>query len=149
MELKKIGRRMKLVRKSLGLKQKEFAQKVNISVTTLSDMETGKSRAGFNFLYNIVKTFNVNLYYIFFEEGEMFNDNKNHPNKEISIYGSDDEDLQELLWYSTHSKYVKFNVLAWFRKFYNQEEVAIKQDLDKGENKSYPNKERMNELDGG
>jgi transcriptional regulator with XRE-family HTH domain len=144
MEFKEIGRRLKLVRKSLGLRQKEFAQKVNISVTTLSDMETGKSRAGFDFLYNIVKIFNFNLYYIFFEEGDMFNDNKNHPNKEVSICDSDDEDVQEFLWYLLHSKYVKFNVLAWFRKFYNQEEAAIKQDLDKGKNKSYNNKEKMN-----
>jgi len=144
MELKEIGQRLKLVRKSLALRQKEFAQKVNISVTTLSDMETGKSRAGFDFLYNIVKTFNVNLYYIFFEKGEMFNDNKNYSINDASICDNNDEDLQELLWYLSHSKYVKFNILAWFRKFYNQEEVAIKQDLEKGEKKSYPKKERMN-----
>jgi transcriptional regulator with XRE-family HTH domain len=65
-----IGARIKQTRKALNLKQKDFARELNISVSSLSEIETGKYKAGIEFLIILSKKFNVNLYFVLFGEGE-------------------------------------------------------------------------------
>jgi len=66
------GKRVRTVRRHLKLKQQEMAEKLNISLPTLSDMENGRSYPCYDFFYNMVEHFKVNLYYLLFGMGGMF-----------------------------------------------------------------------------
>lgn len=73
-DYKEIGERIRTIRKSLKYKQEKLAGIVNVSPTTLSEIETGKSKPGFDFLYILSRKLNVNLYYVLFGNGEKFLD---------------------------------------------------------------------------
>ena len=57
-----VGNRIRQIRKSLNLKGKEFAPRLNISGPSLSELEKGKYYPNFEVLTNICREFNVNLY---------------------------------------------------------------------------------------
>ncbi|MDQ1352605.1 MAG: hypothetical protein QG657_2911, partial [Acidobacteriota bacterium] len=59
-----IGKRLKAIRKALGLLQKDFVKVVNINMSTLSDMETGKKRPGSEMLFILSDKYRVNLHYL-------------------------------------------------------------------------------------
>ena len=73
-DYKEIGERIRTIRKSLKYKQEKLAGIVNVSPTPLSEIETGKSKPGFDFLYILSRKLNVNLYYVLFGNGEKFLD---------------------------------------------------------------------------
>ena len=128
---KSFGKRLKAIRNRLNLRQKEFVQKLDISVTTLSDIETGKTYPCHDFFYNIVKEYNVNLHYLLFGEGEMFKTLETATSPELNIYGCEDEEILEFLDVFFKSRMVQFQVLGYFRKLYNEDEAAIKKDIER------------------
>jgi transcriptional regulator with XRE-family HTH domain len=128
------GQRLRAIRKSLQLKQRDFANDLDVSVTTLSDIETGKSKPGLDFFVRLSGTFNVNLYYLFFGEGEMFR-KKDDTGPMENFLGESSEDVKEFLTYFFNSKLVQYQVLGYFRRFLNEEEEAINKDLEKNKKK--------------
>jgi len=68
---KKAGR-LKKIREALKLRQKEIAQRLNISSPSYSELESGKYKPNFELISNLSREFNVNLYYLIFGEGDMF-----------------------------------------------------------------------------
>jgi transcriptional regulator with XRE-family HTH domain len=46
--------RLKLTREALNLRQKEFAAGLNISATSYSEIESGKYKPNYEFLYNVL-----------------------------------------------------------------------------------------------
>ncbi len=125
------GQRLKNIRKSLELKQRDFASDLNISVTTLSDIETGKSKPGHDFFVRICETYKVNLYYLLFGEGEMFRKESEASPVESLVDEAASEDVRDFLTYFFNSKLVQYQVLGYFRKFFNEEEAAINKDVEK------------------
>jgi len=67
-----IGERIKLLRQSLGLTQKEFASKIGIGEKTLRNYESGKFTPKEAVLRAIEQTFNVNPEWLRHGRGEMF-----------------------------------------------------------------------------
>lgn len=67
-----LGERLRGIRERLNLKQKDFAKELGVSAPTLSDLESGKSKPGFDVLINLSEKFKVNIYYVLFGKGEMF-----------------------------------------------------------------------------
>ncbi len=68
----KSGERIRRIRDKLGLMQKDFAGELGISAPTLSDLESGRSRPGFDILVKLSERFHVNVYFVLFGKGEMF-----------------------------------------------------------------------------
>jgi|GEM_PF-284220 transcriptional regulator with XRE-family HTH domain len=66
--------RLKELRKALGLKQYEFAKKLNIKRTTYTNYETGHNNPTDAVIGLICRTFNVNEKWLRTGEGEMFID---------------------------------------------------------------------------
>lgn len=66
--------RLKELRKALGLKQYEFAEKLNIKRTTYTNYETGLNNPTDAVIGLICRTFNVNEKWLRKGEGEMFID---------------------------------------------------------------------------
>lgn len=74
--IKEIGSRVKEVRKTIRLSQKQMADKLGIFNSYLSDIETGKGNPGHSFFFKISTIFKVNLNYLFLGKGEMLKDEK-------------------------------------------------------------------------
>ncbi len=70
--------RLKLLRKNLGFSQAEFAEKLGISQTFLSDIEKGKKGFSANILLSLLRL-NVNLDWFIGGEGEIFRSSGSDP----------------------------------------------------------------------
>lgn len=69
-----IAERIKAIRNELDLKQYQLAHELGVASSTLSEIENEKTRSKFLILENLAKKFHVNLYYLLFDEGDMFLD---------------------------------------------------------------------------
>lgn len=64
--------RIKLLRKSLGLTQQEFADRIGIKRNTIANYETGRNEPVDSVCALIVREFNVNETWLRTGDGEMF-----------------------------------------------------------------------------
>ncbi len=68
-----MNERIKLVRSKLGIKQGEFAKKLNVSQNTISAIEHSISKVTDRMVRDICRVYNVNEHWLRTGEGEMFN----------------------------------------------------------------------------
>lgn len=59
-----IGNRIREIRNSLGLNQRDFAKILETSSGYISGIESGKNMAGGDFLLRLHNKFNINLHYV-------------------------------------------------------------------------------------
>ena len=121
--------RLRAIRRALQLKQIDFANQLNVSGPALSEIENGKYKPGYDFLYNLVKEFNVNLYYLLFGEGEMFRSALESVGSWGGKFSINSPDLQEFFEKFERSPYVQYNVLANFRILNFRDHEIIAQDI--------------------
>ena len=75
-----IGDRIKVIRITKNINQKEFSDAINIEQSRLSEFESNKIKPSFDTLYSIKKTFNISLDWLMFGEGEPFINASSNPN---------------------------------------------------------------------
>ena len=77
--------RLKALRKALGLKQREVAERLGINVGTVGAWETGKEAIPRARVYQLCKEYNVRREWLERGEGEMFepNDSKEKAQEEF------------------------------------------------------------------
>ena len=68
MDYYKIGQRIRKNRKALGLSQEELAEKINISTTHMSHIETGNTKLSLPVLVSIAEVLEVHTDELLFEE---------------------------------------------------------------------------------
>lgn len=88
-----IGERVKAIRKSLGLTQTEFGEKVGITKGTLSALESGAGGLSNHVHRSILREFNVNPVWLDTGEGSMFLELS--PEDEIGRFFGDVTDLPD------------------------------------------------------
>lgn len=135
MNEKEVGERIRNIRKKLNLKQGELGKVLNISDSTLSDIEKGKSRPTFDFLYNIVKLYNVNLYYILFGEGDMFLDPTISLFSRLAGFSANIEDVRSFLFYFERSPTIQYTTLTAFKAKLFREKDIIMSEVNEYEEK--------------
>jgi transcriptional regulator with XRE-family HTH domain len=130
--LLELGSRVKMIRKELQISQKDFANKINISGSYLSEIEAGKSKPGYDFLFNISKICNVSLAYVLHGIGEIFTGIDYGPTITSKEPEHDHIDtLEELLWYLERSPLLKHNVMGFAAKFIYDNETGVKKEIEK------------------
>ena len=67
-----IGKRLKRIRKELGLTQKEFATSIEISEATLRRYESGQNFPDAEVLERIADKYGVNIHWLITGKGPMF-----------------------------------------------------------------------------
>ena len=122
------GDRLRKIRQHLRLKQKEFAKGLSMSSPALSEIENGKYKPGHEFLYNIAKTYKVNLYYLIFGEGEMFLESLSVGGG-ISRYLGSHPEMKRFNFYFERSPILQHYILGQFRRYMNEEREAIERDV--------------------
>jgi transcriptional regulator with XRE-family HTH domain len=123
-------KRLKEIRKTLGLLKSDFARGLNVSNAFITDLEKGKYKPGYDFFIKIVRAYNVNLHYLLFGEGEMFLSPTTHYSKIVENLSVNRDDVQELLWYFERSPIIQYLMLGYFRTILQKEAAAIKKELE-------------------
>ena len=67
-----MNNRLKELRKTLGLSQKSFSEKLGITDSGLSNLESGKRNLTEQMIISICREFNVNRYWLVEGVGDMF-----------------------------------------------------------------------------
>jgi len=124
------GGRVRAIRKSLKMNQEDFAPELKISSQHLSDIELDKSKPCHDFFYNIVKNYQVNLYYLLFGEGEMFGGVNEDIAPDIKQIKTGDKNIDLFLYYFFNSPMVHSYLMFQFRKIYGESNEAIKKDIE-------------------
>ena len=124
-----VAYRLGKIREALKLKQKEIAQRLNISSPSYSELEGGKYNPNFEFISNLCREFNVNLYYLMFGEGDMFLGPTQLFSRRLGSNLVNKEEIDRFLHYFEHSPIAQFMILASFRGSLQKEKEAIEKEV--------------------
>ena len=75
--------RLSIVRKTLKLTQREFAEKISVTTGFIASMELGDRKVNMRIMKLISSIFDVNLQWLETGEGEMFSNKPDHDVKVI------------------------------------------------------------------
>ncbi len=128
------GKRIKEIRRSLHISQKDLAEILNLSPSFVSEVEAGKTKPGFEFFKNIYLKLNVNNTFLLTGEGEIFLNQDQEPEEKPEPkpdYGDNSDIIEEMLWYFKRSDTVKLSVLQFFKIFLFEKRALIEEDLEK------------------
>jgi transcriptional regulator with XRE-family HTH domain len=132
------GSRLKAIRKRLKLKQVPFSEKLNISVTNLSEIENNKTRPGYDFFYKIVDEFDVNLNYLVLGKGPMFRKTGDEKVKGSAVgldisgldYEVTDAGVENFLFYFFNSNYVRYHFMAELVRVLSENKEIINEEIE-------------------
>ncbi|MDQ1355227.1 MAG: hypothetical protein QG657_5537 [Acidobacteriota bacterium] len=132
MDLAGIGRRLKDIRKKLDLRQKEFAETLDITMVTLSDIETGKKRPGSDMLFNLSGLYNVNLDFLLHGQGNMFRQGMKMDGVTVedNAFGDNTDHVREMLWYMQNSRLAQTAFILLSQEYVYRNEFIIKGDIE-------------------
>lgn len=85
------------IRKALNLSQTEFAQKIGMKQTSLSDIERGQNKLTEKNIISICLVFHVNEHWLRYGKGDMFILEDKKLSEFSFIYNKLDEPLQDFL----------------------------------------------------
>ena len=126
-----VGARIKEIRKTLNIKGKDFASRLNVSGPSVSEMEKGKYYPNFEFIYNIAREYHVNIYFLLFGEGNMFIE----PGR-ISEVGlleelaGNNENVRRFLKYFERSEIIRYFILSQFKSKMIADRDMIEKELE-------------------
>ena len=83
---KQQGERLKAVRKSLKLRQKDMADGLGIGVSGYSEIENGRNKISNEIGIRLLEQFNVNLNYILGGKGSMFLTDVDEKTEDVNIH---------------------------------------------------------------
>ena len=127
--LKEIGTRVKEVRKTLRINQKQMADKLGIFNSYLSDIENGKGNPGHSFFFKISNLFKVNLNYLFLGKGEMFL--KSEQTREEDIFIDEIKTIEDLTWHMKNSPIFFHHMMSIAARFKYEYEEVINRNIEK------------------
>jgi transcriptional regulator with XRE-family HTH domain len=130
-DLTAFGERLKQIRKALYLSQTELAEKLDVSRSFISELESGSVRCGYDVIFKLSETLNVNLYYLVRGEGDMFGFKLPMPSLGGKQIGDPIESIPELLWYLDRSALMRYNILFAATRILLDEEDRIAKEIDK------------------
>lgn len=89
--------RIRVLRKTLNLRQDEFAKQLGLSQTGMSQIEVGRTALTEKNIKLICATFNVDERWLRTGEGEMFGPSSPYENEMMDIFGKLTRDTQEFV----------------------------------------------------
>jgi len=123
------GQRVKEIRNTQGLSQKDFAEPLGISGTFVSEVESGKYKPCYDFFYNIMTHFNVNLHYLFTGQGEMFIRDMKPAETEIGEPFSSITKTEDILWYMTRSPMFKHSMFGFASRYLYENRTFVELEI--------------------
>lgn len=133
---KELGARIRDIRLTLKIKQKDFAEQMQISHTYVSEMENGVSNPSFLFLHKLASLYNVNLDYLFYGakpvfRGEAPPDGRINSGLQPGEVYNGIGTVEELIRVMEKSNYFKFSILMYANRFHFENRFFIDNVLTK------------------
>ncbi|MCU0285460.1 MAG: helix-turn-helix domain-containing protein [Acidobacteria bacterium] len=128
-----VGNRIKQIRKAVNLQQKDFAVRLEVSGPSLSEIESGKYKPGFDFLVKLSQEFDVNLHYVLFGEGAMFLGPGRRFVEKVKSSGGSTEDVRKFLWYFERSSIIHYYILSAFKNKLLENKANIDREVEEYE----------------
>jgi transcriptional regulator with XRE-family HTH domain len=125
------GNRVKEVRKTLRISQKDFAASLDMSGSYLSEIEHGNAAPGYEFFYKLSAQYQVSLDYLVHGTGAMITEVNTVPEENQREELSRVENERDILWLMEHSPMFKNTLLGFSQKFYYENEGIIRKDIKK------------------
>jgi transcriptional regulator with XRE-family HTH domain len=129
--MKEIGKRIKNIRAALNLTQKSFSEKLNISKSSFSEIESGKYKPGLDIIVKLTKEFDVNLYYILLGEGDMFITPDLLSITQLKEYAVNEKHVREFLYYFRNSTTLQYYILSEFHSRMTKDKEIIRKEAMK------------------
>lgn len=128
-----IGKRIRTARQHLNLKQKDLVKTLGVSAVTMSDIETGKKKPGFDILFSLSTLYSVNLEYILHGNGDVFKGPGRPGSFEqcCEIFGPYADDIIEVLEYMKKSRMTMNAIIALAKEYIYKNEQIIRKDMTK------------------
>jgi transcriptional regulator with XRE-family HTH domain len=130
-DLAAFGERLKEARAQLRLKQKILAEGLDVTGSSVSGFEKGKSKPSFEVLKKMFNNFNININYLLDGYGEAIVNRELTAALELDDTNPEDERLKELLYYIDKAPMVKYAVFEFISNYLYQNKDAIKEDMKK------------------
>jgi transcriptional regulator with XRE-family HTH domain len=130
-DLKAIGQRVKKVRNHLGFLQKDFAEKLEISPSSLCDTEIGQLKPRFHLLYNISKNYKVSLMYLLHGKGGMFMHEEEELFRDSEILGAHRAWFRQFISFFEKSPMFRHAMMAYFFTYLNRSDKLMESDMEK------------------
>ena len=132
---KETGKRIREIRKSLHLNQEAFSNSLHISSTSISEIERGKFYPNIELLGHLAKIYNVNLYYVIFNVGEMFLDpaaSIYHSNKKYAV---NPDDIRKFLYYFERSPLFQYEIMSIFKTALLRNKELFEEEIEAEQSK--------------
>lgn len=143
-DLKAIGQRVQKIRKHLDFLQKDFAEELEISPSSLCDTEIGKLKPRFHLLYNISRKFKVNLMYILHGSGDMFMHEEEEMFRKSKIISQNKNWFRQFFYLFENSPMFRHAMMTYFFTYLNRNDMLIQTDIEK--NKAREKGEKIEEM---
>jgi transcriptional regulator with XRE-family HTH domain len=127
---KSIGQRLKSIRTTLNLSQREFAGSLEISTSSISNIEKGKGLPRHEAIYNLAAKFNVNIYFLLHGTGEMFIKDVLKQRIESGEFKPYTGFLKEFLNYTRSSSVVRYEMMNYYWKYFIENEGLIEKEIN-------------------
>ena len=125
-----IGQRLKSIRTTLNLSQRDFAGSLEISTSSICNIESGKGLPRHEALYNLAAKFKVNIYFLLHGTGEMFIKDVLKQRIESGEFKPYSGFLKEFLNYTRASSVVRYEMMNYFWKYFIENEGLIEKEIN-------------------
>jgi len=132
--LSEIGQRLRSIRKTLDLTQRELTKQIDVaSASYLSEIESGKTKPGFEFMYRFCGHYQVNpMYLMYGDEPQFLKDApQSQPEEKIPEYdfGNNSELVHGMLRILEKSKMFEFAFLEFCHRYNRNNSKEIEEDI--------------------
>lgn len=121
---------LKIMREKYGLKQKDFAKKIDIQPTTYNQYETGVREPNIQQLTKIANFYNCSIDYLVGRE-EIKSEKKQPEQIELEVEGILSDKQKELLDIIKHLKDDDINKIIGYAYSLNEKEVTTEEKIKK------------------
>jgi len=122
-----ISQRFKVFRESLNINQSEMGKLLDLSQSTITGIEKGKSFPTIPTIITLMENCNLNVKWLLTGEGDMLLSES----VEKEDFGPDDEKMQEFLFYLRNVEMVRYRFLSDFIGYKEQHKELIASFLKK------------------
>jgi len=129
---KEIGERLRKLRKHLRYNQGQLAEFLDVGRADLSSTERGRIYPTVYVLYLLKKEFNISLYWLLFNEGDMFYTEPVR-RRENSGLNPLNEELKDLFFHMENIPMVRHAVLSFFFEYKENYRYLIADSLQDSE----------------
>jgi len=120
-----MNKKIKIIRKYLGLNQEDFGGRLGISKTAISKIEKGVNNVSDRLILSICREFNINEEWLRTGQGEMLNQEKNYSLDEfLKKRNATSLEIEFMKIYFSLEENIRKKIISDFKKAVLEEEFA-------------------------